>query len=551
MGKDKERMHPAIAALEQEMQRGNLSRREFLRYAALLGLSATAAASMAGLPWPRNTSAAEIRRGGTLKISQQIQKIDHPARYSWLMPSNSMRMILEYMTLTDADNITHPYLCESWSASGDLKTWTFNLRKGVKFNNGDPLTADDCIFTINQWLDPDVGSSQEGLVGAYLDPSGIEKVDNHQFRLHLKRAEIAIPEHFFQYTAQVLNHRTFEGDIKKAPHGTGPYVLDTYNEGEICVVKARKDYWQKGFDGKPLPYIDEIRFIDMGGEMAPQIAALKSGDIDLIDASDNPGPQIMKAVKGDANINVMPVATATTRVVRMRVDLKPWSDNRVRTALKLCQHREKILALAYQGEGLQGQDFHVYPKHPEYCRKPIPDYAPDKARQLLADAGYPNGIDVTLAVGSEWTDIVRYAEVLKQDAAPAGIRIRIQTMPTSQYWEKWTEVDLGVTPWTHRPLGTMVPNLAYVADDEGNPVPWNETRWVDEEFSRLLAEASGTLDVAQRQQIFCKLEDIQMQRGSIGIAYWMNTWMCANKRLQNVEAHPNLVLLFNQAWLAA
>jgi len=545
------RIHPAIPELKREVEKGNLTRREFLRYAGLLGLSAAAASSMVGVAWPRKSLAAEIRRGGTLKVAQQIQKIDHPARYSWLMPSNSMRMILEYMTLTDADNITHPYLCESWSASDDLKTWTFNVRKGVKFNNGDPLTADDCIFTINQWLDKDVGSSQEGLVGAYLDQSGIEKVDNHQFRLHLKRAEIAIPEHFFQYTAQVLNHRTFEGDIKKAPHGTGPYLLDTYNEGEICIVKARGDYWQKGFDGKPLPYIEEMRFIDMGGEMAPQIAALKSGDIDLIDASDNPGPQIMKAVQGDANINVMPVATATTRVLRMRVDLKPWSDNRVRTALKLCQHREKILALAYQGEGLQGQDFHVYPKHPEYCRKPVPGYQPDKARQLLAEAGFPNGIDVTLAVGSEWTDIVRYAEVLKQDAQPAGIRIKIQTMPTAQYWEKWTEVDLGVTPWTHRPLGTMVPNLAYVADDEGNPVPWNETRWIDEEFSRLLAEASGTLDVAQRKNIFCKLEEIQMQRGSIGIAYWMNTWMCANKRLKNVEAHPNLVLLFNEAWLAS
>ncbi len=66
------------------------------------------------------------------------------------------------------------------------------------------------------------------------------------------------------------------------------------------------------------------------------------------------------------NTNVLPVATATTRLLRMRVDLKPWTDNRVRQALKLCQNREKILALAYQNEGLQGQNFHVYPKHPEY-----------------------------------------------------------------------------------------------------------------------------------------------------------------------------------------
>ena len=548
MKKDKP-FHPAIQDLKQDLENGKLSRRSFLRLATLLGLSATAAYQMVGLAVPKKAFAANIKRGGVLKIAQQIQKIDHPARYSWLMPSNSMRMVLEYMTLTGADNITRPYLCSNWKASQDLKTWTFNVRKGILFNNGDKFTADDCIFTISQWLDKDVNSSLLGLVGDYLEPTGIEKVNDYQFKLHLRRPEIAVPEHFFQYTAQVLNHRTFEGDIKKTPHGTGPYVIDTWNEGEICVLKARKNYWQKGFDGKPLPYIDEIRFIDMGGELAPQIAALKSGDIDLIDASDNPGPQIMKAVQKDDHVKVMPVPTATTRVLRMRVDMKPWNDNRVRMALKLCQNREKILALAYQNEGLMGQDFHVYPKHPEYCKKPIPEYDPQRAKKLLADAGYPDGIDVNIAVGSEWSDIVRYAEILKQDAKPAGINITIQTMPTSQYWEKWTEVDLGVTPWTHRPLGTMVPNLAYIAGSDGKPVAWNETRWVDKEFSSLLAKASGTLNVEKRRKIFCKLEEIQMTRGSIGIAYWMNTWMCPNKRLKNVQAHPNLVFLFNEAWL--
>ena len=207
---EKKTIHPAISELKEDVKKGLLTRREFLRYASLLGMSAAAASQMIGIPWPRKAMAAKIKRGGVLKISQQIQKIDHPARFSWLMPSNSMRQVFEYMTLTDADNITHPYLCKSWSASDDLKTWTFNVRKGITFNNGDPFTADDCIFTISQWLNKDVKSSLLGLVGSYLDPTGIEKVNNYQFKLHLKRPEIAIPEHFFQYTAQVLNHRTFE-----------------------------------------------------------------------------------------------------------------------------------------------------------------------------------------------------------------------------------------------------------------------------------------------------------------------------------------------------
>ena len=545
----KERLHPYIPELIDQYDKGKLTRREFLRYAALLGVSVGAASSVIGLTLPKSLSAARAQRGGTLRVSGAVQKVTHPAQFSWVAPSNQLRQVAEYLTVTDGNNITHPGLLKNWQASEDLKTWTLNLRQGIKFNNGDEFSADDVIFTMNQWLNKDVGSSLLGMVGSYLSPTGIEKTDKYHVKLHLNKPEIAVPEHLFHYPALMLNHRTFEGDFIKRPHGTGPYTLELYREGERCVLKRRNDYWQKGDDGKSLPYMDAMEFIDMGIEMAPQIAAIKSGEIDMIDLGDTGGTDVYQALKDDPNINIMPSTTGQTRVLRMRVDMKPWSDNRVRMALKLCQHREKILALAYMGQGIQGQDFHVYPKHPEYCQKPIPEYDPQRARQLLKEAGYPRGLDVNLAVGSGWTDIVRYAEVLKQDAAPAGIRVNIKIMPTSQYWEKWTEVDLGITPWTHRPLGTMVLNLAYIADDEGKPVPWNETRWVDKEFSQLLEKANGTLNVDDRRKIFCKLEEIQMTRGSIGIAWWRNVWMVAGKSVQDAEPHPTLYMLFNKVWL--
>jgi len=544
-----EKVHSYIPELLEQFEKGKLTRREFLRYTALLGMSVSAASSLIGLPRAKPLYAAGVRRGGTLRVSGAVQKVTHPAQFSWINPSNQLRQVAEYLTYTDKDNITHPYLLENWEVSDDLKTWILNLRTGVKFNNGDDFNADDVVFTMNQWLNKDVGSSLLGMVGGYLNPTGIEKTGKHQVKLHLNRPEIAVPEHLFHYPALVLNHRTFEGDFIKKPHGTGPYTLELYREGERCVVKRRHDYWQKGDDGKTLPYINSMEFIDMGTEMAPQIAAVKAGETDMIDLSDAGGTDVYQALKDDPNINVLPSTTGQTRLLRMRVDMKPWSDNRVRMALKLCQHREKILALAYFGQGLQGQDFHVSPKHPEYCKKPIPKYDPQRAKQLLKEAGYAKGLDVNLAVGNDWTDVVRYAEVLKQDAAPGGFRINIKPMPTSQYWEKWTEVDLGITPWTHRPLGTMVLNLAYVADDEDKPVPWNETRWVDKEFSRLLKKANGTLDVEERRKIFCALEEIQMTRGSIGIAWWRNVWMVARKSVRNVQSHPTLYMLFNKVWL--
>jgi peptide/nickel transport system substrate-binding protein len=230
----------------------------------------------------------------------------------------------------------------------------------------------------------------------------------------------------------------------------------------------------------------------------------------------------------------------------MRVDMKPWDDNRVRTALKICQHREKILALAYFGEGLQGHDHHVCPLHPEYCDKPLPKYDPQRAKQLLKEAGYPKGLDVNLAFGSGWPPIVRYAEILKQDAAPAGFRINLATMPNDQYWGKWTEVDLGITEWYHRPLGTMVLNLAYTKESLG---AWNETRWVDDEFGKLLTQANGILDVDERRKVMCKLEDIQQERGSIGLAFWRNKWYTVSKKVKDVEASPALYMTFNEVWL--
>ncbi|MBT4638119.1 MAG: twin-arginine translocation signal domain-containing protein, partial [Deltaproteobacteria bacterium] len=406
--------HILVDDLKKDLDQGRVSRREFIRYAALLGVSATAATQMAGMMvFPNTAVAASVKRGGTIRVAGPVQKVTHPAQFSWITPTNQLRHVAEYLTYTDENNVTHPHLLKNWQASDDLKTWTLNLRRGVMFNNGDEFTADDVIFTFNEWFKKSVGSSMKGMMGGYLDPTGIEKLGKYQVRLNLKNAEIGVPEHLYHYPAMMLNHKTFEGDFIKAPHGTGPYTLEKYVAGERCILKRRKGYWRKGMDGSALPYLDSVEYTDMGTEMAPMIAAVKAGEIDMIDFGDIGGAEAFQALKNDSSVNVYPVATNQTRILRMRVDMKPWSDNRVRKALKLCQHREKILALSYFGQGLLGQDMHVSPKHPEYCPIDTPKYDPAQAKQLLKAAGYPNGLDVNLAVGNGWKEIVRYAEVLK------------------------------------------------------------------------------------------------------------------------------------------
>ncbi|MDA8010220.1 MAG: ABC transporter substrate-binding protein, partial [Alphaproteobacteria bacterium] len=110
--------------------------------------------------------------------------MDDPAIYDWVERSNQSRGIVEHISRTDVNNITTPYLAEGWEASEDLKTWTINLRRGVKWSNGDDFNADDLVFNLNRWVDPDTGSSNLGLFSA-LKPGNVEKTGSHSVRMTL------------------------------------------------------------------------------------------------------------------------------------------------------------------------------------------------------------------------------------------------------------------------------------------------------------------------------------------------------------------------------
>jgi len=556
--KQLEKTHPAIPEAYNQLQQGRISRREFIQFATLLGLSAGAAAVAASCAQPPAPTVAppaavatqapavteavsKITRGGTFTRAMELQQIDHPARFSWVQQANVVRHVAEYLTETGSDNITRPYLLEKWEASDDVKTWTLFLRKDVKFNNGDPFNADDVMFNFEQWLSPDVGSSMISQLSYLRGMQDVEKVDDYTIRLHLQEGNIGVPEHLFHYPANIV-HRSFEGDFIKQPIGTGPFTLDEYTEAERAVLKRRNDYYRKGEDGDLLPYLDEIIYVSMSKDAA--VAAVQSGQVD---ATYQPRVSDWIALKDMPNMQVLVAPTAVTSVLRMRVDVDPWTDVRVRNALKMSQDREKILQLGYYGQGDLGIDAHIAPVHPEYCEKPIPKYDPEKAKALLAEAGHPNGIKVTLATKNDLEE-PEVAAALKEQAAVSGIDITLDITEPGGYWDRWTEVDLGLTSWTHRPLGTQTLRLGYTSDADGVPGEWNETRWVDKEFEDLLSQAEATLDVEARTQIMCKIEDIFWERGPIGIAYWKNVWNIVPKTFKNIEAHPTEYDLLTEVW---
>jgi peptide/nickel transport system substrate-binding protein len=352
----------------------------------------------------------------------------------------------------------------------------------------------------------------------------------------------------FHYPAQIM-HRSFNGDLTTLKNpGTGPMKLDEFKVGERVKVSKRDGYWQNGADGSPLPYLDGVEYLDLGEDATAYISALQSGQIDTIFGGQL-NADAFGALKGKPGIDVSTVPTAQTRVLRLRVDQDPWKDNKVRQALKYCQNRENINEKAYFGLAELGGDFHVAPAQADYAALAPYKYDPEKSLALLKEAGVTTPLKAKISVGTGWTDIVAYIETLKEDAKAGGFDIEIETMPNSAYWDLWTETSAGVTPWTHRPLGVMLLPLAYIAGSDGKPVPWNESRWVDEEFGKILKQAQGTVDIEARKKLMLELEKIQQERGSVAIAYWQPGITANSDKAKNIPGHPTDYQIWQNAWL--
>jgi peptide/nickel transport system substrate-binding protein len=553
--KEKKRVHPAIHDFKVDMDKGRITRREFLRYATLLGMSTVAASQMAGFTWPKKAFAAQ-KRGGVLRFGMQVQEMADPGTYSWTQKSIVSRHMVEYLVETGPDNITRPYLAESWEASADLKTWTFHLRKGVKWSNGDDFNADDVVFNFTRWLDPKTGSSNLGLFDAMLEetgekdakgnpvkrmiPNAVQKVDNHTVKLNLKSPVLSIPENLYNYPTAIVN-RNFEkdgGDLSKNPVGTGPYTLSEFRVGELAVLKKRKEpYW--GGD----VFLDEIRFVDLGEDAGAYLAAIASKQVDGIYNLDL---TTLEAAKNIPGIKIAEIPSTQTGVIRMKVTEKPFDDIRVRRAVQKTCDAQRQLDIAHRGLGIVAEHHHVAKIHPEYFALPPIKRDIEGAKKLLAEAGYPNGIEMSCNVGNAegvWEQ--DSVAVLKEDAAKAGINIKMNVMPQAQYWDVWTKAPLSLTSWTHRPLAVMVLGLAYRTG-----VPWNESSYANPKWDAALTEAESTLDVEKRRVKMEKVEKILQDDAVMVQPFFRAVFTAVRDNVVGFEMHPTRYYRFHKVSLA-
>ena len=205
-----------------------------------------------------------------------------------------------------------------------------------------------------------------------------------------------------------------------------------------------------------------------------------------------------------------------------------------------------MLRLAYRDFGVLGEHHHVAPFLPDYFRLPPVKRDVAGARRLLAEAGYPDGIDLTLALGNTQG---RYeqdtAQVLQQNCAEAGIRLNLRVVPAAQYWTIWDKVPFGMTYWAHRPQGIMVLELAYRSGSA-----WNESRFANSSFDAALDRALGILDPRQRAAVMGECQRILQEQAVMVQAYFPKKFTVVGSRVRGFRADPQDYYRMDKVWLA-
>ncbi|HTG26469.1 MAG TPA: ABC transporter substrate-binding protein, partial [Reyranella sp.] len=318
------------------------------------------------------------------------------------------------------DLVVEPDLAESWSYSDDLKRWTFRLRRGVKFHDGQEMVADDVVASFRRLLDPAGTSpvrSQYDMVESVSAPDAATVV----FQLTIPYGGLA--DILTDRQVKIVP-RSATAQLATQPIGTGPFKFVSYTAGDRLVLARHPGYFESG-----LPKVDgvELRIIP---EMSVKISALQAGDIEVL--WDLPLEQV-KTLSARPELRVDSVPTASWDGAILNNDIPPFNDKRVRQAFHLAVDKKEIVELTLFGQGVETIS-PIPPSHPFYAKDVVvPKADPAAARKLLAEAGHPNGIKlpIILPVGRPVRE--RLGVTLQQLAKAGGFDLQVQRLPYSSF----------------------------------------------------------------------------------------------------------------------
>ncbi|OUE18921.1 Heme-binding protein A precursor [Clavibacter michiganensis] len=437
---------------------------------------------------PEAAATGTAARGGRLRIARPA------ASAAETLDSASSLSAYEYLgalynrlVKLDEQGQTIPDLAEEWAASADGATWTFRLRRGVRFHDGSTFTAADAIASIQHILDPATASPQGGVLAAMIGPDSMSAPDPYTLRFQLLTPNAEFPSLLTAYQCYIVPAAAI-GTIGRTGIGTGPFRLSSFHPAGSGSVEAFDDH----FAGRPV--LDGIDFSSIQDTTA-RVNALLAGQIDLISQT-NLDFATARVVSASSRATVARVVDAQWYTIPMLATSDEFRDPLVRQAMKLAYDPEQIVATALQGTGTPARDNPVPPSLAAFVDVDRP-YDPDQAKALLAKAGMA-GLKTEIHTSSYESVFTPMAVAYRDQVKAAGIDLTVRNSSADSYFtEIWMQKPLMVSYWfTGRPIDQVLNQIFRTGSS------YNESAWSNPTFDALLDDARATMDDAKRLMLY-------------------------------------------------
>ena len=428
-----------------------------------------------------------------------------------------MRLSAIYDTLTVLEGgAAAPALVKSWTASADATEWTFVLREDATFSDGKRVTAADALYSIRRGVEK---AAENGGRFGTIDIDRSKAVDDHTLRL-----VTAMPDAELPLTLTLGSFVVPEGatDFAK-PVGSGAFVLKQLDD-QAAVLEARQEWW----GGTPGVGTIEIRGFADAQAMGQ---AITTGSLDVASGVQ---PATAKASEGtDIRVSVSP-GTDTVPLL-LRVDTEPFDDQRVREAIKLALDRPALVEQVYLGYGRVGRDMIRLDEPGVPANVPEVRRDVERAKQLLAQAGHPNGFTTVLHTSGAYPAMLPLATLAKEQLREVGITVEIQEHAPDQYWTTAYTVKSftvgyysGSASFGTLVRATMLSSSAY-----------SETGWKDAAFDAAYAKAMSTPDPAQRAELVADLHRRMAAEGGWVVWGFGDRITLHGRHVQGLTTHGN------------
>lgn len=517
----------------KEDNSNEVSRRRVVQGAGALGLSAAFAGSAITMPLATAQS-EEVKMGGELNFSVSSAPL-------YIDPAAS-GSATEYIILRACYNTLFRVnetleleleLVEDYEISDDGLVYTLKLRDGITFHHGKALTSEDVVYTFNRVMDEATASSGAPLFDTV---ASIEAPDDLTVVFTLSAPNADLLYHFGSTFKYIVPSDIDPAELNRMASGTGPFKLEVYQPGSQIEMVRNEDYWEDG-----LPYLDRVRLIQIP-EQTGQSAALTGGQTHIFH---DVTPQTADQLDQDDSVTVAEIDSPSFQPLSMRTDMEPWDKVEVRQAFKYSIDRDVIVQGVIQGRGSASNDHHVSPVSPFWVDTGLKTRDIEKAKELLAQAGYPDGIDVELYASNERPGLVELGTIVQQMAGEAGIRIELQIVPWDVFVaDHMYTAGLQATNWFGRASidETLYPYLKTGAR-------WNVEKYSNAEVDDLLEEGREVTDPEARKEIYGRVQEIVAEDGAAIIAYHRAYITAYRNEVKGYQPHALRFVDLRTTWL--